>query len=192
MTDDRLLYQSSIVRGSYFNRMLGCGPYDRWVEIALGYLPRDVLDEHKEDLAFISMAHRDGCRLSRVLCETREIILLSDHVLPKGRTDEGQPDVRYFIYVVLHEVAHAIRKHKSPQYDSLNPTGIRGPRGRSQRPRFSVVQRSHFLTRKSVPSCNNARRNYASASQEPGCHEGVAPLSRANLALTCRLLAAAI
>ncbi|MBK8335073.1 MAG: hypothetical protein IPL03_00170 [Sterolibacteriaceae bacterium] len=119
MTDDRALYQSSIVRGSYFNRMLDCGPYDRWVEIALGYLPRDVLDEHKEDLAFISMAHRDGCRLSRVLCETREIILLSDHVLPKGRSDEGQPDVRYFIYVVLHEVAHATKKHKSPQYDSL-------------------------------------------------------------------------
>ena len=119
MTDDRLLYQSSIIRGSYFNRMLDCGPYDRWFEIALGYLLRDVLDEHKENLAFISMAHRDGCRLSRVLCETREIILVSDHVLPKGQTDEGQPDVRYFIYVVLHEVAHAIRKHKSPQYDSL-------------------------------------------------------------------------
>lgn len=65
------------------------------------------------------MAHRDGCRLARVLCETREIIILSDHVLPKGRTDEGQPEVRYFIYVVLHEIAHAIRKHKSPKYDSL-------------------------------------------------------------------------
>jgi hypothetical protein len=100
--------------------MLDCGPYNRWVEIALGYLPRDVLDGHKENLAFISMAHRDGCRLARVLCETREIIILSEHVLPKGRTDEGQPDVRYFIYVVLHEIAHAIRKHKSPQYDSLN------------------------------------------------------------------------
>ena len=119
MTDDRLLYQSSIVQGSYFNRMLDCGPYDRWVEIALGYLPRNVLDEHKENLAFISMAHRDGCRLARVLCETREVILLSEHVLPKGYTDEGQIDVRYFVYVVLHEVAHAIRKHKSPQYDFL-------------------------------------------------------------------------
>lgn len=119
VTDDRFLYQSSIIRGSYFNRMLDCGPYDRWVEIALGYLPRDVLDKHKEDLAFISMAHRDGCRLARVLCETREVIVLSEHVLPKGHTDEGQADVRYFMYVVLHEVAHAIKKHRSPQYDSL-------------------------------------------------------------------------
>ena len=53
MTDDRLLYQSSIIQGSYFNRMLDCGPYDRWVEIALEYLPRAVLDEHKESLMFI-------------------------------------------------------------------------------------------------------------------------------------------
>src|SRR3989304_8948648 len=65
------------------------------------------------------MAHRDGCRLARVLCETREVIVLSEHVLPKAHANAGQPDVRYFIYVVLHEVAHAIRKHRSPEYDSL-------------------------------------------------------------------------
>jgi len=99
--------------------MLDCGPYSQRVEIALRYLPRDVLDEHKEKLVFISMAHRDGCRLARVLCETREVILLSEHVLPKAHPDERQSDVRYFIYVVLHEVAHAIKKHRSPQYDSL-------------------------------------------------------------------------
>jgi len=87
MNDDRLLYQSSIIRGSYFNRMLDCGPYDRWVEIALGYLPHEILEEHKESLAFIA--------------------------------NEGQSEVRYFFYVVLHEVAHAIKKHRSPQYDSL-------------------------------------------------------------------------
>lgn len=48
MTEDPLLYQPSIIRGSYFSRMLDCGPYNLRVEIALGYLPRDVLDEHKE------------------------------------------------------------------------------------------------------------------------------------------------
>lgn len=119
MTDDRLLYQSSIIRGSYFNRMLDCGPYNRWVEIALGYLPREVLDEHKENLAFISMAHRDGTRLARIICETREVIVLSEHVLPRGHAKEDQSEVRYFFYVVLHEIAHAIKKHRSPQYDSL-------------------------------------------------------------------------
>jgi len=119
MIDYRLLYQSSIVRGSYFNRMLDCGSYDRWVEIALGYLPPEILDEQKENLAFISMAHRDGCRLARETCENREVILLSEHVLPKKHADEGQSEVRYFIYIVLHEVAHAIKKHRSPKYDSL-------------------------------------------------------------------------
>lgn len=119
MTDERLLYQSSIIQGSYLNRMLDCGPYNRWVEIALGYLPREVLDEHKESLAFISMAHRDGMRLARVIYETREVIVLSEHVLPKVYANEGQSEVRYFFYVVLHEVAHAIKQHRSPQYDSL-------------------------------------------------------------------------
>ncbi len=119
MNNDRLLYQSSIIRGSYFNRMLDCGPYDRWVEIALGYLPREILEEHKENLAFISMAHRDGTRLARLTCETREVIVLSEHVLPNIHANEGQSEVRYFFYVVLHEVAHAIKKHRSPQYDSL-------------------------------------------------------------------------
>lgn len=99
--------------------MLHCGPYDRWVEIALQYLPFDLFEEHKEKLAFISMAHRDGSRLARVTCETREVIVLSEHILPRGHTNEGQSDVRYFIYVVLHEVAHAIKKHRSPLYDSL-------------------------------------------------------------------------
>ena len=47
MTDDRLLSQSSIIRESYFSRMLDCDPYDRWVEIAPGYLPGKVFGEHK-------------------------------------------------------------------------------------------------------------------------------------------------
>jgi hypothetical protein len=119
VTDDRLLYQSSIIRGSYFNRMLHCGPFDRRVEIALEYLPRDVLDEHKDNLAFVSLAHRDATRLARKTCETRKVIILSEHILPRPGTSEGLPEVRYFIYAVLHEVAHAIKKHRSPLYDSL-------------------------------------------------------------------------
>lgn len=120
MTDDDLLYQSWIARGSYFNRMLHCGDwYNRWVEIALHYLPRDLLDEHKERLAFLAMGQRDGCRVGRELCENREIIILSEHILPKSGAKETQSEVRYFIYVVLHEVAHAIRKHRSPLFDDL-------------------------------------------------------------------------
>jgi len=44
---------------------------------------------------------------------------LSERILPKQHVNEGQPEVRYFIYVVLHEVAHAIKKHKSPKLDKL-------------------------------------------------------------------------
>ena len=125
MMADDLLYQSWIVRGSYFNRMLDCGDrYNQWVQNALEYLPRHVLDEHNEQLAFIAMGQRDGCRLARALCENREIIILSEHILPKAGANEGQGDVRYFIYVVLHEVVHATKRHGSPLYDSLTPEEI--------------------------------------------------------------------
>jgi hypothetical protein len=99
-----------MVQGSYFNRMLDCGPFNRMVEIALAYLPPRVLDEHKERLAFVCMAHRDGTRLAQRLRETREIIVLSEHGLPDYHSHEGQRDFRYFIYIVLHETAHAIRR----------------------------------------------------------------------------------
>jgi hypothetical protein len=121
MADDPL-YQSWMITGTSFNRMLDCGDlYNQWVQNALEYLPRDVLDEHKDRLAFLAMAHRDGCRLARALRENREIIILSEHILPKAGASEGQADVRYFIYTVLHEVVHAGKRHRSPFYDSLTP-----------------------------------------------------------------------
>jgi len=120
MTDTEKLYESWMVTGSYFNLMLDCGDrYNRWVEIALSYLPQEVLDEYKEDFVFVSTAQRDGCRVARHYCENREVILLSERILPKQGADDGQPEVRYFIYTVLHEVVHAIRKHKSPKFDNL-------------------------------------------------------------------------
>jgi hypothetical protein len=101
--------------------MLDCGGrYNRWVEIALGYLPVEVLDENKENLVFISTAQMDACRVARHYCENREIILLSDRILPKRGADEGQSEVRYFIFTVLHEIVHAIKKHKSPKFDDLS------------------------------------------------------------------------
>lgn len=60
MTDDTLLYASWRIPGSYFNRMLDCGDrYNQWVQIAWEYLPRDVLDEHKDHLAFVAMGQRE-------------------------------------------------------------------------------------------------------------------------------------
>jgi hypothetical protein len=121
MTELETLYASWTIEGSYLNAMLDCGDrYNRWVEIALGYLPIEVFDEHKENLVFVSTAQRDACRLARHYCENREVILLSDRILPKQGADEGQPEVRYFIFTVLHEVAHAIKKHKSQKFDGLS------------------------------------------------------------------------
>lgn len=120
MTDTDKLYESWMIEGSYFNQMLDCGDrYNQWVEFALEYLPQTVLDENKENLVFISTAQQDACRVARHYCENREVILLSERILPKQGANEGQPEVRYFIYVVLHEVVHAIKKHKSPKFDNL-------------------------------------------------------------------------
>ncbi len=122
MTDTEKLYESWMIPGSYFNEMLECGSYyNRWVEIALKYLPQAVLEENKDKLVFITTAQRDACRVARHYCENREVILLSERILPKQGADEGQPEVRYFIYVVLHEASHAIMKHKSPKFDELTP-----------------------------------------------------------------------
>lgn len=120
MTEYDSLYTSWRVRGSYFNRIIHCGSrYNRWVEIALGYLPREIFFEYREKLAFISTAESDACRLARTLCENREIILLSERILPKSGVSEDHSDVRYFIFTILHEVAHAVKKHRSPLFDNL-------------------------------------------------------------------------
>jgi len=123
MTDTDKLKESWMVEGSYFNQMLDCGDhYNQWIQFALEYLPVAVLDENKEKLVFISTAHRDACRVARNYCENREVILLSERILPKQGTDERQPEVRYFFFVVLHEVVHAVKKHKSPKFDNLTTT----------------------------------------------------------------------
>lgn len=83
------------------------------------HLPPEILDEHKEGLVYISTADRDGCRLARKHCEEREVILLSERILPKQHASLGDPDVRYFVFVVLHETVHAIKRHKSPRFDGL-------------------------------------------------------------------------
>ena len=122
MTDRRDLYRSSHSAGSYLNEMLDCGEsYNRWVEIALEHLPIEVFDENKEKLVFVSTAERDGCRLARRYCEDREVILLSERIRPKRGMSLGDTEARYFVFVVLHEIVHAIKKHMSPKFDSLSP-----------------------------------------------------------------------
>jgi hypothetical protein len=107
--------------------LLDCGYYshNRWLEIALEYLPENLLENKKEDLLFTSTVNRDACRVARQHCNNREIILISERIFPNEKiVHQTDPKARYFIYVVLHEVAHAIKKHKSPLYDELNEIEI--------------------------------------------------------------------
>lgn len=111
---------------SYFNDMFDCGDYyNNWVAIALEHLPISVLAENKDKLVFVSTAHRDGSRLARMNCENREVIVLSERILPKRGASLGDDDVRYFVFVVLHETVHAIMKHKSQKFDSLSDEEVR-------------------------------------------------------------------
>jgi hypothetical protein len=114
MTEHPELYCSYITKGSYFYYMLNCGPdYNRWVEIALTYIPQKILWKYRCKLAFFGSGAMDACRISPQLRQKREIILLSERIFPKKGADEGVQKTRYFIFVVLHEVAHAIKNHRT-------------------------------------------------------------------------------
>lgn len=121
MTPEQRLYGPYEVIGTNFSAMLECGPpHNFWVEVALNYLPQDVFDEHEKMFVFIAMANKDACRVARHYCETREVIVLSERILPSENDQrENSLKVRYFIFAVLHEVAHAIKNHKSPKLESL-------------------------------------------------------------------------
>lgn len=121
MDEMERLYISWRTEGSYFNKMIHCGENNNiWVENALEYFPKEILWANRENLAFISTAECHACRVARELCEKREIILLSECFFPKSGTAEDHITVRYFNYVVLHEIAHAIKRHKSPMFDNLS------------------------------------------------------------------------
>ncbi|HYA41602.1 MAG TPA: hypothetical protein VEF34_09880 [Syntrophobacteraceae bacterium] len=104
----------------YLNAIIDCGYlHNRWVQTALEYVPEHLFDQ-RTDFLFTSTATSDACRVARDLCRTREIILVSERILPSENVrDETNPKARYFIYAVLHEIAHALRAHKSPLLDAL-------------------------------------------------------------------------
>src|SRR5208283_1751237 len=104
------LYASRIIKGSYFNQMLHCGSnYDDWAEYALRYLPPDILWNYKDKLAFIGTGAMDACRVAPALSKDREIIVLSERIFPQKGAVEDNSKVRYFIFVVFHEIAHVIK-----------------------------------------------------------------------------------
>jgi hypothetical protein len=114
------LYIPSLVRGSYFNTIINCGAnYNYWVELALQYVPKEILWEYRERIVFIGTGAMDACRVATALRKEREIIILSERIFPKRGAKEDDLKVKYFIFCVLHELAHAIKQHRSPLLDKL-------------------------------------------------------------------------
>lgn len=85
-----------------------------WGNYALGCLPDEVLTQCGDRLAFVSTTESDGRRLTQRFCEGRDIVVLSERIVPKGHRSEADAQVRYFVFAVLHEVAHAYCDHRPP------------------------------------------------------------------------------
>ncbi|MDG9671827.1 hypothetical protein ONV78_29090 [Hahella sp. CR1] len=123
-TDD--LYVSSSVKGSYFNKIIDCETkkHSRWVEVALKCLPKVIFSELKSNLAIIEVNNIAACRLAAAQ-RSCEVIILTGYIFPpEGRTllDEEavqKKGVRSFLMIVLHEIAHAYKMHKSCKYDGI-------------------------------------------------------------------------
>jgi len=92
----------------------------RWIEIALGYLPEETLRTEGANLAIIGIGSIGGCRLPQQYRQ-REIVLLSDWIFPPAGNSEGDKAGQFFIITLLHEIAHAVFRHKSPLLDKLTP-----------------------------------------------------------------------
>ncbi len=84
------------------------------------YLPPDVLSAFDGRLALVSTAAVDGLRLTKSFCRDRDVIVLSERIIPvKSGDEEFHPGYRYFIFVVLREIAHACKDHLSALSDDL-------------------------------------------------------------------------
>lgn len=86
-----------------------------WIRHALDCLPDEVGDTIGNRLAFVCMDSSDGRRLTKEFCNNREIIVLSERIVPRGGLCENDWKVRYFWFAVLHEVAHAYCDHQAPK-----------------------------------------------------------------------------
>ena len=85
-----------------------------WIEHALRCIPEEIWDEHDDRFAFVSTTDSDGRRLGRAFADGKHIIVLAERIIPRGPVAEDHPGVRYLYFVVLHEVAHAVRDHRPP------------------------------------------------------------------------------
>lgn len=97
--------------------MLYCGILNNGiVETALCYLPDNIWNQINGKIA-ITTLNSDACRLAQKICKHDEIVVLSPWIftyIPAGAC-EADREFRYFIFCILHEIAHAILKHSPPE-----------------------------------------------------------------------------
>ena len=79
---------------------------------ALSCLPKGTIAEI--DLLFVCIDSSDARRLVMSNYIDYEIIVISEFIVPRNWKVEDHWSKRYFNYVILHEIAHALLKHKSP------------------------------------------------------------------------------
>lgn len=79
---------------------------------ALQCLPSKVLDDTK--FLFVCVDNSDARRLVVENYQGYEIIVISEFVVPRNWKTEDEWSKRYFNFVLLHEVGHALYRHKSP------------------------------------------------------------------------------
>ena len=82
---------------------------------ALSFLPQPVNEDLVRRLVIIGGDHIGAFHVPKSLRTTHEIVFLSDAFLREHDT----PDA-LFISVVLHEVAHAYKRHRSKLYDHIS------------------------------------------------------------------------
>jgi hypothetical protein len=89
------------------------------------YLPADVLSGFDGRLALVSTGDVDGVRLTKSFCRDRDVIVLSERIIPvKSGDEEFHPGYRYFIFVILREIAHACKDHFSPLSDDVTAAQV--------------------------------------------------------------------
>ena len=70
-------------------------------------VPDRVLDEFGERLLIVC-PHQCAFRIPRSVLEEREVIVFPDQIIPELGSTMVYPEVRRFVFILLHEIAHAL------------------------------------------------------------------------------------
>jgi hypothetical protein len=79
-----------------------------------------LLELEGMNILFVCIDNSDARRLVMENYKEFEIIVISEFVVPRNWRIEDDWTKRYFNFVILHEVAHALQKHKSPNQLTAN------------------------------------------------------------------------